>query len=101
MQFLEQAGLRVVPVDYRMPYAERIALYEQLNGVYLAGDSHMGVADDLYKEAFVETLIYQEEQMFEQKEHFPVFLMGNSLTNLVRAKQSTGGHLSEIKPMRH
>lgn len=27
--------------------------------------------------------------------------MGNSLTNLVRARQTSGGHLSEIKPMRH
>lgn len=67
----------------------------------MPGDSHMGVVNDLYKEAFVDTLMYQEDQIYNKKEHFPVFLMGNSITNLVRARQTSGGHLKEIKSMRH
>lgn len=39
VQFLEQAGVRVVPVDYRLPVEDRFALFDQLNGVYLPGDS--------------------------------------------------------------
>lgn len=58
---------------------ERHALYNQLNGVYMPGDSHMTITDEQYKAAFVDTMHYQEKQMFEEKEHFPVFLMGNSM----------------------
>lgn len=101
VQFLEQAGVRVVPVDYRLPTEERYALYDQLNGVYMPGDSHTAVTDDLYKMAFYDTLNYQEQVTHEQQEHFPLFLMGNSLTTLVRAKQSSSNHLTAIKPMRH
>jgi hypothetical protein len=40
VQFLEQAGVRVVPIDYRLSTEERHKLYDQLNGVYMPGDSH-------------------------------------------------------------
>jgi len=33
-------------------------------------------------------MAYMENQNFEVKEHFPVFLMGNSLSTWVRAKQT-------------
>jgi len=52
----------------------------------MPGDSHTAVTDELYKEAFVDTLYYQEEQTYDAQEHFPLFLMGNSLTTLIRAK---------------
>jgi hypothetical protein len=83
---LEQSGVRVVAIDHRLPTEERWALYDQLNGVYIPGDSHMAILDEAYKLAFVDTLSYQEEQTFDQQDHFPIFLMGNSLTTLVRAK---------------
>lgn len=60
VQYLEQAGLRVVPIDYRLSAEERHALYDQLNGVYIPGDSHLTIKDELYKVAFVDTLHYQE-----------------------------------------
>ena len=67
----------------------------------MPGDSHTAVTDELYKEAFVDTLYYQEEQTYDAQEHFPLFLMGNSLTTLIRAKQSGSGHLSEMKELKH
>lgn len=39
VQFLEQAGVRVVPVDYRLSRDELVSLFGQLNGLYLPGDS--------------------------------------------------------------
>jgi len=69
-----------------LPREERWALYDQINGIYMPGDSHTAVTDELYKEAFVDTLYYQEEQTYDAQEHFPLFLMGNSLTTLIRAK---------------
>lgn len=43
VQFLEQSGVRVVPIDFRLSHAERDELYNKLNGVYVPGDSHESV----------------------------------------------------------
>ena len=67
----------------------------------MPGDSHMSVVDELYKEAFVDTLIYQEQQLYNNQDHFPVFLMGNSMQNLIRALQTSGNHLSDIKRIQY
>lgn len=40
---------------------------------------------------------YAENAAFELKEHFPVFLMGSSLSTWVRAKQNKKGVLTEMK----
>ena len=101
VQFLEQAGVRVIPIDYRLSTEERHKLYDQLNGVYLPGDSHQTITDDAYKLAFVDTLHYQETQVFDQQEHFPLFLMGNSLQTLVRARSSHSGNLKPMHSMKH
>jgi len=100
VQFLEQAGVRVVPIDYRLPLEERRNLLDQLNGVYLPGDSHVTVTDEAYKTAFVQTLAYVENATFENKEHFPMFLMGNSLHTLVRARQASGHNLADMTSLR-
>jgi hypothetical protein len=62
VQFLEQAGIRVVPIDYHLSEEERRALFEKLNGVYLPGDSHLTTSDEEYKSAFMHVLDYTTEQ---------------------------------------
>lgn len=79
---------------------ERRDLLDQLNGVYLPGDSHNTVTDEAYKAAFIQTLSYVEDAAYEDKEHFPMFLMGNALQTLVRARQSTGNNLSNMTDLR-
>ena len=96
VQFLEQAGVRVVPIDYRLDLEERRALLDKLNGVYLPGDSHNVVTDEVYKAAFVQTLAYVENATYENKEHFPIFMMGNALTTLVRARQASANNLTDM-----
>ena len=86
VQFIEQAGVRVVPIDYRLSRDELVNLFDQLNGIYLPGDSQLAVTDETYKGAFVIAMAYAENAAFETKEHWPVFLMGNSLGTWVRAK---------------
>ena len=83
-----------------MDLDERRALLDQLNGVYLPGDSHNVVTDEVYKAAFVQTLAYVENATYENKEHFPIFLMGNALTTLVRARQASGNHLNDMTGLR-
>lgn len=85
VQFLEQAGIRVVPIDYHLSHDELLALFEKLNGIYVPGDSHLTVTDEEYKSAFMDVLSYTTEQARFNQEHFPVFFMGNTLTTLVQA----------------
>ena len=52
----------------------------------MPGDSQIAVTNEIYKSAFVIAMAYAENENFEEKEHFPVFLMGNSLSTWVRSK---------------
>jgi len=101
VKFLEQAGIRVVPVDYRLPMEERFELMDQLSGMYIPGDSQLAVTEEAYKAAFAQSLYYLETATHEKKEHFPMFLMGNSLQTLVRARQEKSGNLQSMKDLEH
>lgn len=61
VQFLEQSGIRVVPIDYRLSLRERDELYNKLNGVYVSGDSHLAVTDEFYQTAFMQLLMYSND----------------------------------------
>lgn len=99
VQFLEQAGMRVVPIDYHLNSEERLALFEKINGVYVPGDSHLTATDEEYKAAFMHVLDYTTEQAKINQEHFPVFFMGNTLTTLVKAISEMKGRLSPMDKM--
>lgn len=101
VQFLEQAGIRVVPIDYRLGRDELVALFDQLNGLYLPGDSQTAVTDETYKSAFVIAMAYAENEAFEEQAHWPVFLMGNSLSTWIRSKQTSKGVLTDMGAYRH
>ena len=101
VQFLEQAGVRVVPVDYRLGRDELVSMFSQLNGLYMPGDSQLAVTNETYKGAFVIAMAYAENENFEVKEHFPVFLMGNSLSTWIRSKQTRAGVLTDMKDYKH
>lgn len=96
VQFLEQAGIRVVPIDYRLAKHERDELLRQLNGLYLPGDSHSTVTDEAYRHAFLDSMAFAEESALEKKEHFPVFLMGNSLNSYVLARSRGNSRLQNM-----
>lgn len=98
---MEQAGIRVIPIDYNLPVDEIKELLEQINGLYIPGDSQLAVTDSKYKEAFLTAMMYSEAQSYDYHEHFPVFLMGNSLQTYVRSKQQISGSVSEMKNLKH
>jgi gamma-glutamyl-gamma-aminobutyrate hydrolase PuuD len=79
VQFLEQAGVRVIPIDYTLEKEELDQLLSQVNGVYMPGDSHLAVTDERYKNTFVDVIMHSEEAATDNGIHFPVFMMGNSL----------------------
>ena len=56
-----------MPIDYRLERDELVALFNQLNGLYLPGDSQTAVTDETYKSAFVIAMAYAENETFEEK----------------------------------
>lgn len=62
-------------------------MMDKLSGFYIPGDSQRILTDIEYKKAFYHVMQYVEDQTYNKKEHFPVFLMGNSFNNLVSMKE--------------
>ncbi len=50
----------------------------------------MALIENQYKEAFLDVLDYQEDKVEKEKDHFPVFLMGNSFVTLGYARAKIG-----------
>ena len=46
-------------------------------------------------------MAYAENEAFVNQVHYPVYLMGNSLTTWVRAKQNTKGVLTDMKEQKN
>lgn len=101
VQFLEQAGVRVVPIDHRLPAEEIRALLDQVNGLYMPGDSQLAITDEVYKYAFMVATTHAEQLNWEADEHFPLFMMGNALSTYVRSKQTHRGVLTDMEAQRH
>lgn len=45
VQFLEQSGIRVIPISYLDDFENIEVLLNQVNGVYIAGDSQKSILD--------------------------------------------------------
>ena len=61
----------------------------------------MAVTDETYKGAFVIAMAYAENEAFVEEEHFPVFMMGNSLSTWIRSKQKEKNVLTDMKDLKH
>jgi hypothetical protein len=77
VQFLEQSGIRVVPISYLDSKQEIIDLLDQVNGIYLPGDSSKAIINQQYQDSFSIILKYVKEHN-EKKDYFPIFMMGKS-----------------------
>lgn len=89
--------MQVVPIDYRLNKEALFAAMDKVNGLYIPGDSHLAVLDATYRLAFQGATDYCEKRL-EVKDHFPIFMMGNSLQTYVRSQQVPS---STLKSMHH
>ena len=74
VDFLQAAGARVVPIDYRTDPVQLTKLLEQLNGFYIPGDTKLSFDDTDFVNS-VNTVMYwagQHNDMGEEHKHFPV-----------------------------
>lgn len=77
VQFLEQSGIRVVPISYLDSPEEIEELLDQVNGVYLPGDSPKAISNMKYQEAFSVVFNYFKAHN-KKNDYFPMFMMGKS-----------------------
>lgn len=48
VKFLEQAGIKVIPISFKMPAVELHLWLNKLNGLYIPGDSHQNLLSEKY-----------------------------------------------------
>ena len=77
VQFLEQSGIRVVPISYLDSKEDIINMLDQVNGIYCPGDSIKAIVNKQYQQSFSTILRYMKTQN-EASDYFPMFMMGKS-----------------------
>lgn len=58
VKFIQQTGCKVVPVSYKLEEEDLIALLDQLNGLYIPGDSILSANTERYIWAFDSVMTY-------------------------------------------
>lgn len=83
VSFLEQSGIIVVPISFLDSDEEIVSMLNEVNGVYISGDSHKAVANRKYQKAFSTILKYVNDKNTDKEEtksdYFPMFVMGKGL----------------------
>jgi hypothetical protein len=62
VKFLEQAGIKVIPVRYTLVEEDLLAILSQVNGIYIPGDSDVAVNNERYMWAFDSIVEYVLER---------------------------------------
>lgn len=96
VQFLEQAGIRVVPISFMDSADEITALLNEVNGIYVPGDSHKAITNVKYQESFSTILQYVQDQN-KAGDYFPMMLMGKAVQTLVSQVGLSNNLLHDMK----
>ena len=76
VQFLEQSGIRVVPIHYQDKKEDIKELLDQVNGIYIPGDSHKSLSSNQYIDTIQVVLDYVQDRYDKDSDYFPMFCMG-------------------------
>lgn len=83
VSFLESAGARVVPINYRLHPNALEALLEQVNGVYIPGNSASNLDNAKYMSAVLTILTWAQEHNTIKDKHFPLLFVENGYLALL------------------
>ena len=70
--------MKVVPISYKSTKENLYAILDKVNAIYVHGDSEAYNTDELYQVSISYIISYMYTKA-NNADHFPVFLMGNSL----------------------
>ena len=102
VSFLEQSGIIVVPISFLDSDEEIVSMLNEVNGIYISGDSHKAVANRKYQKAFSTILKYVNDKNTdtaeEKSDYFPMFVMGKGLQTFVSQVGLSNYALKEMGP---
>ena len=103
VQYLEAAGARVVPIDYRVTEEELKRLLENLNGVYIPGDQRILVSNPRelelpFTKAVQRILHWAQEHNEKEDKHFPVMGVAYGCLAMLRSQMRDDKYLQDITP---
>lgn len=76
VKFLEQGGARIVPVSYKLDKNQLNQILEQVNGIYIPGDSGAILQNERYLAGVREVLQWAQSHNVVNEQHFPVAAVG-------------------------
>lgn len=79
-------GARVVPVDYRLDEKELVNLLEQINGLYIPGDTKQTYLDPEVQIQVAKILRWAQEHNSDHAQHFPVVTMGYGMPTMLQSQ---------------
>jgi len=101
VQFLEQSGIVIVPIDFMDSNEDILTLLKEVNGVYVCGDSHRAISNDKYQDAFNTILKFVVKSNKKDHEYFPMFMMGKSTHTFIKILGLSDSNLHNMKSFRN
>jgi hypothetical protein len=88
VKFLESAGARVVPIDYKLPTEELKARLREINGLYIPGDSQTLVhhGNLHFTNAVKTVLLWAQTHNEQNNSHFPIMGVGYGFLAMMRSQ---------------
>lgn len=100
VKFLEAAGARTVPVNYRKGKDALIKQLQQLNGLYIPGDTYINLDNPKYMDTVRIILEWAQEANKLSTVHFPILGVSYGYLALVKAGAYRDSTLTE-SPLEH
>ena len=88
VKYLESAGARVIPIDYTRSIEELHYMLENINGLYIPGDSKalLGGGDEQYTMSLRKMLQWAQRHNEKESNHFPVLGVGYGSLALIKSQ---------------
>ena len=96
IEFLQAAGARVIHLDYRMSQKELKKELEQLNGVYIPGDTKVAYLDGEFINTVGNILNWAEKHNNHESQHFPVVGVSWGMMSMLKSQMRDTSKLVDL-----
>ena len=99
VKMLESAGARVIPIDFTLDLTDMKPLLEQINGLYIPGDSSRLVTPHQeydYTKKVQAILSWAQHHNEKSDKHFPIFGIGYGMQAMIKSQTDDDLYMAEI-----
>jgi len=99
VRFLESSGARVVPIDYTLDNERMTQQLENINGLYIPGDSKslVGSGNFQFTKTVQRALKWAQDHNEKEANHFPVLGVGYGMVSLIKSQLADDDHLGTFE----